>query len=163
MYCERCGNPLAEGSRFCANCGKPMGLSVVPLERQGKVERNLQILAILWLVIGSIELLGSFVLFILGQFFWRFGPSFQSGAPFPPFLRGLFTILGLFVGIKALLSIASGWGLLQREPWARPVAIVAAIFALIHIPLGTALGVYTLWVLAPQESGQEYEQLSNAA
>jgi len=40
---------------------------------------------------------------------------------------------------------------------------VLAFFALLNIPLGTALGIYTLWVLLPLESGQEYEQLARHA
>jgi hypothetical protein len=30
----------------------------------------------------------------------------------------------------------------------------------IHIPFGTALGVYTLWVLLPAHAEAEYEKLS---
>jgi hypothetical protein len=31
------------------------------------------------------------------------------------------------------------------------------------MPFGTALGAYTLWVLLPAQSEQEYEQISRAA
>jgi hypothetical protein len=41
------------------------------------------------------------------------------------------------------------------------VAIIAAIFALIKFPLGTALGIYTLWVLAPGASGLEYDAIAD--
>jgi hypothetical protein len=163
MYCERCGNQLTEGTRFCSNCGKPQGLAVVPIDRQGRVERNLQVLGILWLVAGSLELLGSFVLLVLGNVIFRFGSAFRPDVPVAPFLHGLFTFLGVLVGLKCLLSFASGWGLLQRETWARPLSLVAAFLALLHIPFGTALGIYTIWVLLPLESSQEYDQLSKAA
>ncbi len=163
MYCERCGNQPAEGSRFCANCGKPLGLSVVPLDRQGKVERHLQTLAILWFLCGALELLGGFFLFLAGSFFTRVVPSLRGDVPVLPFMRGMFTVIGVIVLLKALVSFASGWGLLQRESWARPMALVAAFVALLSLPFGTALGIYTLWVLLPFESGREYEQLARAA
>jgi hypothetical protein len=47
----------------------------------------------------------------------------------------------------------------RRASWARIFAIVAAFLALIHPISGTILGVYTLWVLLPAASGQEYEQM----
>jgi hypothetical protein len=31
----------------------------------------------------------------------------------------------------------------------------------IHIPFGTALGIYTLWVLLPAHAEEEYEKLSS--
>ena len=35
-----------------------------------------------------------------------------------------------------------------------------AFIALIHPPLGTALGVYTLFVLLPDAAGDEYRRMS---
>jgi hypothetical protein len=37
---------------------------------------------------------------------------------------------------------------------------VTAFLDLLHIPLGTALGVYTLYVLLPDAAGDEYRQMS---
>jgi hypothetical protein len=34
---------------------------------------------------------------------------------------------------------------------------------LIDIPFGTAIGIYSLWVLLPAESEQEYRTMSQAA
>ena len=38
-------------------------------------------------------------------------------------------------------------------------AIVSAFLALTHPISGTILGIYTLWVLLPAASDQEYEQM----
>jgi ABC-type spermidine/putrescine transport system permease subunit II len=58
--------------------------------------------------------------------------------------------------------LLTGYALLTRQPWGRVLAIVFAILALIHLPLGTALGIYTLWVLAPGASADEYAVLAHA-
>jgi hypothetical protein len=51
--------------------------------------------------------------------------------------------------------------LLEREKWARILALVLAFVSLFtNIPFGTALGVYTMWVLLPSESEREYEALA---
>jgi hypothetical protein len=57
-----------------------------------------------------------------------------------------FAICGLLTLI-ALPSIIAGWGLFAGKNWARPVTLVLAIFHLPNFPFGTALGVYSLWVL----------------
>src|SRR3989454_8050868 len=86
-------------------------------------------------------------------------PEFVQG-----FLQPLLTLVAIFVLSKALLGFAAGWGLLRREGWARIVALIGGFLALFHPPFGTALGIYTLWVLLPSESEREYaEQASRAA
>ena len=75
-------------------------------------------------------------------------------------LLGFFAVLTL---IQSIAGIALGVGLLHRSLWARPLAMVLGILMLIHPVLGTALGIYTLWVMLPQHSGQEYETLTREA
>lgn len=48
---------------------------------------------------------------------------------------------------------------MQREPWARVLALVLGFISLFNIPLGTVVGIYTLWVLLPAQSQGEYEIL----
>jgi hypothetical protein len=62
-----------------------------------------------------------------------------------------------------ILGLVTGWGLLQREPWARTLAIVMACLNMVHMPFGTILGIYTLWVLLPAASEQEYRSVARAA
>lgn len=54
--------------------------------------------------------------------------------------------LSMFL-VFALPHIIGGIGLWKFRPWARTVLIVMSIFALPAFPTGTALGIYSLWVL----------------
>lgn len=92
----------------------------------------------------------------MGPVVWPFG---RWGLDFP----GGFYPLGIFLGFFGVLHLVLAWGLFERQPWARILGLVLGILALIRFPLGTALGIYTLWVLAPEESGREYEQLVHAS
>jgi hypothetical protein len=56
------------------------------------------------------------------------------------------------LGLPGLLA---GYGLLTRKPWARVLAIVVGILNLVNFPVGTAIGLYTLWVLT-QPTATEY-------
>jgi hypothetical protein len=61
-------------------------------------------------------------------------------------------------GIACLLIIVSlpgmvaGIGLLKMRGWARIVAIIVGVLHILSFPLGTALGIYTLWVLLNAET-----------
>jgi hypothetical protein len=60
------------------------------------------------------------------------------------------------VAIVILLAIAVGygvvgWGLWTLKPWARLGAIVLAVLGLLNVPLGTIIGVVTLWYLFQPE------------
>jgi hypothetical protein len=76
------------------------------------------------------------------------------------FVPTLMTGLGTLVALVAVLSLAVGWGLYQRASWARMLALVMAFFSLLSIPLGTAIGIYTLVVLLPAESEAEWKQIA---
>jgi hypothetical protein len=52
---------------------------------------------------------------------------------------------------------------MERAPWARVYSIVLGAITLIEVPLGTALGIYTLWVLLPEKSEEEYREISARA
>jgi len=167
MFCERCGSKVTEGQKFCPACGKPVGISLVPLERQGKVQRNIQVLAILWLVAGALNLFIGFGMMVFGRIlaniFNNVGVRSEGFVTFMPLARTLFGMIAGFVIIKSLFALATGLGLLQRKIWARPLAIVMSFFELLHLPFGTALGIYTLVIMLPNEASAEYEQLAQAA
>jgi hypothetical protein len=78
-------------------------------------------------------------------------------------MRPMLTLIGGVILGKAAAGFVAGWGLLQREPWARVVTLVVGFLTLFSIPLGTALGIYTLWVLLPTQSDDEYQALAKVA
>ena len=65
-------------------------------------------------------------------------------------------MIGLCVaGFLLLLSapaIIGGWGLIKGRSWSRVLMIVISALHLLSFPVGTALGVYGLWVLLNEQS-----------
>src|SRR5580698_6110277 len=90
-----------------------------------------------------------------------FAHMHDLGAPESPstFWRPRLTGLGIFVVAKAACGFFAGWGVLHREPWARVIALVLGFISLFNVPFGTAVGVYTLWVLLPAQSQEEYDSM----
>ena len=63
------------------------------------------------------------------------------------------------VVVRSALAFAAGWGLMERTPWGRIVAIVASFLSLLKIPVGTALGIWTLVTLLGYRNSTLYDQL----
>ena len=62
------------------------------------------------------------------------------------------TTAGMFMFALALPSLLAGFGLLRGKNWGRILAIIVSFFNLLWFPVGTALGIYGLFVLMRQEA-----------
>ena len=184
MVCPSCNAAIGPEVRFCPKCGAPaMGAPLPPFQGPPqsyappyatqlvprlRVTRNLQALGILWCVYGAYRILAG----LAGMFFLRavtthgFGvwgwPSNGHMPPqFPPaWMSFLIPVIAMFTILSAALAFATGYSLLTRRPWGRVLSIVAAVLALLKFPLGTALAIYTLWIMVPAESGMEYDSIT---
>ena len=157
MYCDRCGTALQEFQRFCPRCGKGVGtVPLMPVEN--RIAGHVRLLGIFWLAISAFRLIPGLVLVSI----FRYGvPFFAPGIP--GFVHGVIRTVGGLLLVGAVLGLVVGWGLLERQPWARMLAIVVGCFSLLDMPFGTALGIYTLWVLLPARSEEEYRRIARAA
>jgi phage terminase large subunit-like protein len=134
---------------------------------EARVTRHVHTLGILWCVFGAYRALAGVVavLFLMGistpAFMGGMGSRGMSFLPFAPVMGGLAAVAGVFILFSSCLAFLTGYALMTRKPWGRTIAIVAAILSLIKIFFGTALGIYTLWVLAPTASGMEYDAIAD--
>ena len=157
MFCHFCGSQLQGGAAFCPSCGKTVA-SAPLMPARGRIAGHVRLLGILWLAMSAVHLIpGVFLL----AFFGRMTPFLPSGVPY--FVPVMMQTLGWLFLAGSVLGLIAGWGLLDRQPWARMLAIVMGVINLIHLPFGTALGIYTLWVLLPAQSEQEYRNVARAA
>ncbi len=61
----------------------------------------------------------------------------------------------LFFAVMALPGILAGYGLLQRQKWGQILGIIVGFLNLVNFPVGTAIGIYALFVLL-QQAATEY-------
>ena len=139
--------------------------------RPPRVQRNLRTLGILWCLFGAYRivagLIGIFVLRVMtfrdfGSNEWQWGRHMHH-APWVqgvPWMGALLPIIAIVSVVTAFLAFLVGFSLMTRQSWGRVLAIVVAILSLLKFPIGTALGIYTLWVLVPAESGMEYDAIA---
>ncbi len=156
MFCDGCGATVQPGQAFCSKCGKQIVGPVLMQQRPGRVQGHLHLLAIFWFAISAFNAIIGVVLYILAN--TLLAPGGAAGAPV--FLRPLLSVVAIIVLGGSALGFSAGWGLMHREPWARTLVLVLAFLVLfINIPVGTAVGVYTMWVLLPGQSQEEYDVL----
>ncbi|MGB8888654.1 MAG: zinc ribbon domain-containing protein [Candidatus Korobacteraceae bacterium] len=164
MFCDRCGAAVQPDQRFCGRCGREFsGVVAIAYPSSNRVQEHVRLLGILWLALSALDAVVGFVACVLAN--TVFAHLHEMGAPPDTpagFLQSLFGTIGGLILIKAAAGFLAGWGLLRREPWARMLTIVLSFLALFTIPLGTALGIYSLWVLLPAQSEREYEQVTRS-
>ncbi len=159
MFCQNCGAQVQPGQAHCAACGKPLTGYVVA--QRSRLERHVHLLGIFWIAYSAFCLLGGASLMIVARAI--FGPRarFETGAP--EFLFPLLSAVAGYLLIKAIVGIIAGFGLLQHAEWGRILAIILAFLDILHVPLGTALGIYTIWALLAKGADEEYRSLPQPA
>ena len=66
--------------------------------------------------------------------------------------------LGVLIGALCVLGIIGGIGLFSRQNWARILVLILSAIDLVNFPIGTAVGVYTIWVLVQSETAELFEK-----
>lgn len=132
------------------------------------MEKHIKLVAVLNIVYRCILTIGSIVLFILAalfgrimDFFGRRGDLRAEDIPREIFdiVPIIMVVVGVIIAIVSVVAIVGSIGMMKRKEWGRIVLIVVSFFNLMHVPLGTALGVYTLWVLFNDEIVRIYNPL----
>jgi hypothetical protein len=72
-------------------------------------------------------------------------------------VTGIVWVITIFVSIP---SIIAGIGLLNKQRWALTLALILGCLKLLSFPIGTAIGIYSIWVYT-ENSRLEKEQANN--
>jgi hypothetical protein len=108
-----------------------------------------RILAILYIISGALQIL---VMIILSSVISLIVPFIMDEAGpegqwvfiwLVPFIR---IIAASIIILFSIPSIIGGIGLLNNKPWALTLLLVLGCFKLFSFPIGTAIGIYTIWV-----------------
>ena len=159
MFCNQCGTPLQPDYNLCPKCGQPVvRATAAPVAPGNRLNDHLRTLGVLWMIAGGLFLLPALAVTIFGTAASMFVPFHDA------VVHTLGPFLALLVGGTLLIlgagGVCVGWGLMHHRPWARMVAIILGVLALFHPLLGTALGIYTLWVLLSHDAEVQYDRLA---
>lgn len=115
------------------------------------MENHKRILGFIYIISGSLQILGMILLATLFEAIFPFlseqaDPEAQwVFAWLIPFIRTI--ALGVVL-VLAIPAIIGGVGLLNQKKWALTLVLVLGCLKLFSFPIGTAIGIYTIWVYA---------------
>jgi len=122
------------------------------METKESMEKNAQVMGILWVVYGVMSLVGGIIVLVglllvaqIPEIHWEIG---ELG---PQIVRIIGVSLGSFLSLLGVLKIVGGLGLLRHGEWARILIMVLSFLSLVNIPFGTALGIYSIVYLMKPE------------
>lgn len=111
-------------------------------------QNHITLLGVLHIARGALMLLIGMILFLILA---AAGVISEDETAFGILSIVSMVIMFIFTAL-AIPSIIAGIGVLKRREWGRITALVVGVLSLIDIPLGTALGIYTIWILMDNET-----------
>ncbi len=124
------------------------------------LDTHKKILGILYLVSAAFTLLTLlFVRFILETVFgFALSEADPDEARVAEFVLTLLSFLPVLVIIVSVIpSVIAAIGLLARKSWGPLVSVIVGCFYLLGFPVGTAIGIYSIWIYS------EHQKLSSVA
>ncbi|UCE19549.1 MAG: hypothetical protein JSV84_04180 [Gemmatimonadota bacterium] len=122
------------------------------------MEKHVTLVAAIYIGFGALCILIGMSVFVAAV-----GGGILSGDPQAMALTSTVgtTIAGFFI-VLSVPEIIGSLGLLKRKSWARILVLILAATDLIFIPIGTAIGVYSIWVLLHDETVRLFSQRSES-
>ena len=124
------------------------------------MEQHVKLVGIFHVILSSLGLLAAIIVFaVFGGIAAIVGASGDPGAGTAiPILGGIAGFCCIFIVALSLPGLIGGIGLLRFAPWSRMLVLIISVLELIHVPFGTALGIYGIWVLTKPEVAAMFER-----
>lgn len=107
------------------------------------MDDHITILAALYIAFSALGIIAAIIVFTVIA-----GGGMLSGDPEAIAITAtVASAVSFLIFILSVPGLIGGIGLLKRRQWARILVIILGFLNLINIPIGTVLGIYTLWVL----------------
>ncbi len=110
--------------------------------REQTYRTHQKILGAIFIAYGAINLLGGITLLAAGNIVSIVVDDME--------VVQLVTIMSRFLGSTLLITsipgVIAGIGYIQEKDWARNLGLIMGIVYLLFIPVGTIIGIYTIWL-----------------
>jgi hypothetical protein len=118
------------------------------------MERHINVVAALQIGFAA---LGLFIAVLFFTFFHLLG-DFVDDNEANLVLGIIANVIMVATIIFSLPAILAGIGLFKRKEWARILTLIFSVINLISFPVGTAVGVYSIWALVQPEVVEEFKK-----
>jgi len=119
------------------------------------MKQHVSLVGVLHVVFGILGLLGALAIYLSFHFLFEFVDQEPLAQKILSFTGNTLVLIILFF---STLGILGGAGLFSYKPWARTLVIIVSAINCLNVPIGTAKGVYSIWVLMQQETIDLFEE-----
>ena len=105
---------------------------------------------------GALKIFGAIFMLLAIRFAWGFIPDEEEIVQ--DIFRTLFSILPSVIAFFGIIDVLSGIALFSYKQWSRVLMIIISALNCLNIPIGTAIGVYSLWALMKPEVLELFEE-----
>ncbi len=119
------------------------------------MQTHIKALGILHIVHGALGVLAALAILILvGGLAGGIAAVDKTAEPglISMLVGGIGGLVVLAILLLSLPGLIGGIALVRFAPWSRIYMIVISALFLVHVPIGTAMGVYGIWVLTRPET-----------
>ncbi|MGM0620323.1 MAG: hypothetical protein ACQETJ_04700 [Bacteroidota bacterium] len=121
------------------------------------MEKHINIIAALHIGLSILGILTGIFVFIILHFAGGVSNDHQAQIV----LSIIAQVLIGFIVFLSLPGIIAGIGLFKRKEWARILTLIISVLDLINFPIGTAVGVYSIWALSQPEIVEHFKNNSS--
>jgi hypothetical protein len=119
------------------------------MEKQRNMKQHVSFVGALHIGFGILGLVGALAIYLGFHFIFNFIEDEPIAREVISYVGG---VIALFILFFSSLGIIGGIGLFSYQPWARILVMIVSAMNCLNVPVGTAKGVYSIWVLMQPET-----------
>ena len=112
------------------------------------MEKHINVVAALQIGLSIFNLLIAFLIFTVLKLVGGFVDD-TNGATILSLIADILAIVFIIISVPGILA---GMGLYKRKEWARVLTLVLSVIEIFNFPVGTAIGIYSIWALIQPEN-----------
>lgn len=124
------------------------------METKRNMRQHVSFVGALHIGFGLLGVAGALAIFFGFQFLFQLVED-------EPIAQDVLSFIGNSIGLILLfistLGVIGGIGLFSYRPWARILVMIVSALNCLNVPVGTAKGIYSLWVLMQPETIDLFE------
>lgn len=124
------------------------------MEKQRDMKQHVTFVGALHIGFGILGVVGAMAIYFGFAFLYNFIDNDPMAEKILSFIGNSLALILFFFGS---LGVIGGSGLFTYRPWARILVMIVSAINCLNIPVGTAKGVYSIWVLMQPETIELFE------
>jgi NADH:ubiquinone oxidoreductase subunit K len=119
------------------------------------MEKHINVVGVLYIILSVLSFLGAFTIYFVLRLIGNFTDDDNANM----ILTIIADVLSVVLVVLAIPCLIGGIGLIKRKNWARILVLILSIINLLNFPIGTVIGIYSIWALLQPEVTAEFQKV----